>query len=451
MSDVTAGKTEADTLSLRLLTASAISRSTFFRQSGWMVIASAAGGACMYAVHLAAGKMEKPEYGVFGTLLHVLNLMAIPSIGLQTIVMRQTVAAITEPHRRALSRAIRSLLWGMLGLWVVIVVAAFVCRTELLALWKISNPAALYITMSWGLWAFWLPIFTGLLQGRQNFLWMGGVSIAGGMIRLMAVSIIVLLLGGQAAGAALGVLIAMAAASVIAAWHSREVWLGPGQPVPWKDWLKRVLPLTLGPGTVMYMMSLDMIVVQAVFPKEETGYYAAAGMIGRALVFLTAPLTAVMFPKIVDASARSEKSNAMLLALGATALLGTAAALFCSAFPSLPLRIVYDASYLKVTWLVPWFAWCMLPLTLGSVLANNLVAREQYRAVLWIVLVALCYGVLLVHAAAQDYPTVEAGLKRIVQTTGTCGVLLLAVCLWFTLRGRKPHQPGPVAVLQPVD
>ena len=132
---------------------------------------------------------------------------------------------------------------------------------------------------------------------------------------------IVLLLGGQAAGAALAVLIGMIASVGLGAWHARDILLGPGEPAAWRNWAKHVLPLTFGPGVIMFMMSLDMIVVQRFFAGDETGYYAAAGMIGRALVFLTAPLTYVMFPKVVESAARSEKSNAMLLALGATALL----------------------------------------------------------------------------------------------------------------------------------
>ena len=67
-----------------------------------MVFATVAGGACYYAVHVAAGKMAKAEYGVFGTLLQVLVQMNIPSIGLQTIVMRQTVAAVSETQQRQL-------------------------------------------------------------------------------------------------------------------------------------------------------------------------------------------------------------------------------------------------------------------------------------------------------------------------------------------------------------
>ena len=375
------------------------SKLAFFRQSGWMVFATVVGGGLMFAVHKTAGKMdpaelgEKPEYGVFLTMLQVLTLMTIPSIGLQTIVMRQTVAALTDSLRRQLSRAIRSLLAGTLLAWLVAMVVVFFCRDWLMVSFKIANPATVWLTASWGLWVLWLPILVGLIQGRQNFLWMGWVSMAGGLVRVVAISVGVLWLGWQAAGACFGVLLATVAAAALAAWPTREIWLGPGEPVNWGDWWKRVLPLTLGPGVVTYMMSLDMIMVQhSDFPEGETGFYGAAGMIGRAMVFLTAPLTAVMFPKVAESAAKSEKSDAMLLALGATALIGAGAALGSTVLPSLPLRIVYDASYLKIAWLVPWFVWCMLPLSLGSLLVNNLLARGRYSVVVWLVILALGYA-----------------------------------------------------------
>jgi O-antigen/teichoic acid export membrane protein len=340
--------------------------------------------------------MPKDEYGAFATMLQMLTLMSIPAIGLQTIVMRQTVAAQTDSLRHQLSRAVRRLLLWTFLIWVLAMVLVGIWHQELAASFKASNPATIWLTASWGLWIVWLPIFVGILQGRQNFLWMGWVSMLGGLTRLAAMIVIVVWLGGQAAGACLGVLIQVVAVVFLAGARTREVWTVPGQPVVWGDWGKRVLPLTIGPGVITYMMSLDMIVVQYFFPEIMTGYYAAAGMIGRALVFLTAPLTQVMFPKVAASVARSEKSNAALLALGTTALIGSAAALFCTALPSLPLRIVYDTSYLRIAWLVPWFAWCMLPLTLGAVLVNNLLARERYRMVTWLALVALAYAAALV-------------------------------------------------------
>src|SRR5438876_485501 len=137
-----------------------------------------------------------------------------------------------------------------------------------------------------------------------------------------------------------GALLGMVVALAIGLWHTRDLWRGPAVPFKWRPWFKRVLPLTLGFGAVTYMISQDMLVVQRFFPESETGYYGAAGMIGRALFFFTAPMTAVLFPKVVQSAMRAEKSSVLGQAFGATALLGAAAALGCTLFPELPLRIV---------------------------------------------------------------------------------------------------------------
>ena len=114
-------------------------------------------------------------------------------------------------------------------------------------------------------------------------------------------------------------------------------------------------------------------------------------MIGRALMFLVAPMTMVMFPKIVQAAARAEKTDVLAQAIGATALLGGGAALFCTFFGDIPLRIVQGAKYIAAAPLIPWFTWCMLPLTVSNVLVNNLMARQRYGMVPWLVGVAAAY------------------------------------------------------------
>src|SRR5260370_2140002 len=138
-------------------------------------------------------------------------------------------------------------------------------------------------------------------------------------------------------------------------------------------------------------------------------------------------MVAVMFPKIVDSADRREGRDALGQALGATALLGGAAAVFCTAFPGLPLQLVYDKSYLVIKPLVPWFAWCMLPLPLANVLINNLLARERFRAVPWLVVVAAAYGLTLPAFAPQyvepDYPP---AVNRVVAILAAFCLILLA-------------------------
>ena len=418
-----------------------MSKLLFFRQSGWMMIASTLGGALMFAVHKLAtwpGRgMPEQEYAILLTLLQVLNQMAIPAAGLQMSFVQQTVAADSGSRARELVGAFRALMKATFIIWLAGATLVFLFQDQLVRDYKISNPAALWVTALIGLASLWTPILCGMLQGQQNFLWLGLASILNALTRVIAVGVIVLVLGGRAAGAMTGALLGMALALGVALWQTRAVWRGPAEQFLWRPWLKRMLPVTLGYGAATYMLTLDMIMVQGFFPKgDETAYYGAAGMIGRAVFFFLAPLTTVMFPKIARSAARSERTDVLTQALVVTALMGAAAALFCTFLPELPLRLIYPAGYLQAASLVPLFAWCMLPLPLASVLINNLLARERFGVVPWLVGVAIAYSFALRHAAQLQPQRFE----NVIWTLGAFGLLLLAGCIFFTWRER--FRPG---------
>jgi O-antigen/teichoic acid export membrane protein len=416
-------------------TASRMSKFTFFRQSGWMILASTVSGALMYAVHKAAGQMPKDEYGVFTTLLQILNQMAIPAAGLQLTFVHQAVSAESDAERQRLTGTMRALMKGTFFLWGLMAALALVFSDALLRRFQITNPAALWITMLLGLISLWSPIILGVLQGRQNFFWLGWANMLNGLTRLGSVVVIVLLLGGWAAGGMTGALLGMLVAVGIGLWQTADLWRGPAAPFDWLPWLRRMVPITLGFGAVTFMLTQDMLVVQEFFPREETGYYGAAGMIGRALYFFTAPVTAVLFPKLVQSAARAQKNSVLAQAVGATALLGVGAATFCTLFPTLPLRLVYNETFLKVAPLVPLFAWCMLPLILSGVLVNNLLARERFAAVPFLVAVAAGYYITLRFR--------HDSFETVIHTLGFFGSLLLAVCLFLTWREGRTAIPAP--------
>jgi O-antigen/teichoic acid export membrane protein len=413
---------------------------TFFRQSGWMMFAATASGALMYCVHpIVSRGMPAAEYGVFTTLLQVVALMSVPAGGLQPVIAQQQAAAITAEKQRVVASEFRAVWKVIFFAWLALAVVAGVCWPQEIAALKIQNPAALAATVAIGLAAMWMPLVMGMLQGRQNFFWLGWTNILNGVGRFGLTCLVILIFHGWAAGAMSAVFCGMAAVIIIGSWQVRDVWRIQSTSVEWKNWLARVVPLTLGLGAAQFMLSADMIFTQKYFPADQTGYYAAAGMIGRALVFFTQPLTQVMFPKLARSAATGEKSHALTLALGATVFAGACAAIACTLLPWLPLRIIYDKSYLVAAPLVPWFAWCMLPLTLSFVLVNSLMARARFAAVPWLVLVAVGYAVTLavVGRHAGNLPDTQAGLRMMIQTLGVFNLLLFGVCLWFTWRDKS--------------
>jgi O-antigen/teichoic acid export membrane protein len=410
---------------------------TFFRQSGWMMMAATASGGLMFAVHPIVSRGVPPgEYGVFTTLLQVVSLMSIPAIGLQPVIAQQQAAAITEQQQRVVASEFRAVWKVIFFIWLAMAVIAGIFWQQTLAGLKIEKSAALGMTVVIGLAAMWMPLVNGILQGRQNFFWLGWTNILQGVGRFGIICAVILLLHLWAAGAMSAVLLGMVVVILVGSWQVRDVWKIPTVRVAWRNWLGRVVPLTLGLGAATFMLSADMIFTQNFFQREQTGFYAAAGMIGRALVFFTQPLTLVMFPKLARSAATGEKSDALALALGATLFAGGCAAIACTVLPWLPLRLaLYKPIYVvTASPLVPWFAWCMLPLTLSMVLVNSLMARSRYAAVPWLVLVAIGYGVALamVGRHAGNLADTQAGLRMMIQTLGVFNLLLLGVCALFT-------------------
>jgi O-antigen/teichoic acid export membrane protein len=208
----------------------------------------------------------------------------------------------------------------------------------------------------------------------------------------------------------------------------------------WRPWLRRVLPLTLGIGSVQFMSNADVVFVQGVFAADKTPFYMPAAMIGLALVTFTTPLAAVMFPKVVRSAALTQDTRALRQALGATALLGGAAALACTVMPKLPLQIIYIGKpiYWAAAPLVPWFTWSLLPLILANVLLSNLLARGRFAVVPWAVLVAAGYGVALamLKPKLEGMENSMVAFRTVVQTLGTFSLLLLAGTAILTWRDR---------------
>jgi len=154
-------------------------RSSFFRQSGWLMIANIGGGMMMWAVHFLSKAIGPSEYGVFGVLLAV--VMLVPNMPLQMVLAHQTAQGLARRKEQQLAGMIRLALIGTFALWLVGAAVVAIFHRQILAKWGISNPVGFWLTLLAVLGALWQPIFWGVLQGAQNFLWWGLSMIINGI------------------------------------------------------------------------------------------------------------------------------------------------------------------------------------------------------------------------------------------------------------------------------
>lgn len=414
---------------------SADSGKHFFKQAGWLVAANLGCGVFMFAVHPLVSMLDPAEYGVFTALLKVFLLLGVPAAGLQVVFALQTATAKEPAARAELAATLRAVLRGTFALWLLVLAVGLGFSDAICARLKISNPAALWATLGLGLSSLWLPILRGTLQGREDFAGLGWTLMIDGIGRFSAMVVLVILMQGQAASAMSASLFSQLAA-VALAWHAtRELRAVTGGTFAWRPWLARVLPLTLGMGAVVFISTADAVFVQSQFPKEITALYQAGVIVGFGLSQFTLPIASVMFPKIAGGSGGGQNAALRHTLLGTAALGGTVAAV-CSLVPTLPLRIVYFRNpdyYLQAAPLVPWFAWSILFLVMANVLIQNLLARERFAIVPWLVLIAAGFagGLWWVQPKLGGLEPLTA-FQTVVQVLGVACVALLGTAIWFT-------------------
>lgn len=410
-------------------------RASFFRQSGWLMIANIAGGALMWGLHFLAKRLKEGEYSEFGALLTW--AMILPTMPLQMVLAQQTAKALATGRQRELAGIIRMFWLGSFGLWLLAAGVIFFQQAELLRLLNIQSATGLWVMLVACLLNVWLFIFSGVLQGKQNFLWLGWAMMLNGVGRLAVAALAVFLIGGYAVGMVSGVLIGFAVGTAIAVWHTADLWRLAAAPFDWRRLLSQVIPLLLGFGAFLVLFAADTVFAKANFTRDQMDAYVGAGTLSRALMWLVGPLAAVMFPRLVHSAVKAQKSDLMRLVLLGTLVLSVSGAVGLWVVGPFVVRIIYPASYAaEAVALLPWYAWAMVPLALANVLLNDLMARSVFRIVPVLVALATAYLFALTHF--NDSPV------TMLKTLGVFNLLLLGVCAGFTFL--KPrHAAAPIA------
>jgi hypothetical protein len=78
---------------------------------------------------------------------------------------------------------------------------------------------------------------------------------------------------------------------------------------------------------------------------------------------------------------------------------------------------------------LPWYAFAMVPLALGNVLLNNLLARSSFKVVPAMCVLAIGYAFALTRF--------HTSLVMVLQVMGVFNLLMFVVCAWFTWRHKK--------------
>lgn len=333
-----------------------------------------------YAFQIAMGRLLSPgEYGLLNALLAVYMVLGVPVATLLMVVARKTAEYRAEGEfagiRNLFRQAYRKiLLAGAVGLGIFAAASPWV-RDYLHA------PSVIpVIILGLGIFAaLAYPINIAVLQGLQDYRWLGISQGMAGPVKFVLCVLLVLfglgingaLVGLAATGLVLWLLSYLPLRRHLKTESGR--FLGHGHVS-----FAQVLPVFLANLAFMFMTQADMVLVNRYFSPQEAGMYASAAILGKAVMYIPGSIVLAMFPMVSEKSALKLDSRPLLVkSLAMTVCLSGSGALVLFLFPSEIMNILFGARYMEAAGILRYFGLAMLPMAVLMVLMHYLIARGK--------------------------------------------------------------------------
>jgi O-antigen/teichoic acid export membrane protein len=433
----------ASTLRNTLLSKGAIAglfTSRLARASGLMFASGLAGGLLGYAFQVLMGRLLSiADYGLFATFMALLTVIAVPFSALSMIVTRKVSAyrAKNQPER------IAGIFWWVNKrlFWAAIVVTlgALPFSPLMRDYFRLDSLVSVWIFLFVIFFSFFSAVNPAILQGQQNFRWLAASGMASPSFRIIF-CVVLVLAGFKLNGALMGVVFALAVSWLVTFLPLRRTVVSPAGSGSAGGHLsfKSTIPVLIANLAFTIMTQLDMVLVNHYFDSGEVGIYAAASVLGKAVMYLPGAIAIAMFPMVAENDSREQSSAHLFFnALALTAGLSTAGAMFYFLFADWIVPLLYGQKYQSAAELLRYYGFAMLPMTLVLVAEYFLIAKG--RVIFAYVMMLAIPFVLL---AAQTY---HSRLMDMVYILGACGwglalagFSVIGLQYW---RGRKLGRP----------
>jgi O-antigen/teichoic acid export membrane protein len=375
-------------------------------------------------------------YGDVAAVLALAALVALPLGSLQIMLARE-VAQVPVLQVGGLLRrwTFRATLAALAALALGMVLLAPIQDAL-----SIESRAVLAIGIAGVVFAVLGAVLFGVLQGVFRF---GSLALIYGLGGLAKPILVVpaLVLGFGAVGALTVNTVAGLLAILLGVWALRDLWSpGADGETPPHDARQMVIML-VGSLAFASLTNADILLANYFLDDASAGVYAAAALVGKAVLFLPAAVVTVLLPKAAGREAVGRTSQGILMASAAVTLALTLAATGVLALvPERTLVLAFGGEFRESTALLGWFGLAMTAAALVNVYLSVYFAQRDARFPLVVLAAAVAQvvGVSLFHG----------GPLSIVLVTLVCaGSVLVAHEFFFrhsVIRIIAAHRRGPV-------
>jgi O-antigen/teichoic acid export membrane protein len=385
-----------------------VRRSQGIRAGAIVAVSTLVLNASAYLYYIACIRyLGSSVYGDVAAMLALFALISLPLGSIQSLLARE----VAQLPAAGVSALLRRATWISVVFGLGIVLVGFTLVDPFQDLLNISSREIVVAGISAILFAVVAAVFYGFLQGELRFKALGTTYALSGLAR--PVLVVPALLGGLGAAGALAVnTVAGALAVLIAGVALRDMWRSEiTEKAPHLD-RRQMAVMLIGSLAFASLTNIDILLAAYFLPAHLVGVYAAAALVGKAVLFLPSAVVTVLLPKAAERAAAGLTSEKILFASAAvTGALSLTATAILALIPQSLVVWAFGGDFRESTALLGWFGLAMTALALANVYLSVYFAERDARFPLLVLAAAVAQviGVSLWHSNPRSIVIVTLG------------------------------------------
>lgn len=356
----------------------AIRLSRLASASAMLFSGTLASGVLGYTYQVLMGRMLGPaEYALFTTVLALYAIFSTPLGTLMMVISRKVSEYYANADYESLvhlfhSMNLRGLMIGFFGIGMALIFSGQI-QTYL----RVDSPNLIYFLYALIFLSIFPTINNAFMQGLQKFQWFSLLGALGVFLKI-CFSALFIWLGLGVGGAVVGILFSCGFIMFVGYFVLSDPLFKVPKKVTKRAHLsiKTIFPVLIANIAFVAMTQLDMVLVNYYFPSHEAGLYAAASVLGKAVMYLPGGIALALFPMVAENHAKNLSSWHLLAqAVLLTSLLCAIGAIFYFLFGESLIFRLYGANYQGAGDVLKYFSLAMFPMALVMVAEYFLIAR----------------------------------------------------------------------------
>ncbi len=360
------------------------------QQGAVLFVASSIGNVLQYLFHYFISRLLGPvEYGAFTSLLGLSVIVAVPAGIMQTVVTQYVSVSFAHEEMSRVSSLFRNafiyLSFASAGVFGLMVLAS----SPIAAFLNVSSAFPVVAMGSIFLFTGAGTAVSATLQGLQRFHILAAIAIASPGVRIAA-GVALIALGWGAAGALGATTVTNLFALALGLYFLRDILRvrGVESGISLRTASRYTSIVFAGTLAFAILTNGDLIIVKHFFSVEQAGYYSAASVLGKIILFFPSTIAILMFPKTARRFALGKASvDLARKSILITLVLCGFAALVLALFSTVAVQILFGAQYTESESLVGWYGATMGLYALVQVFLAYYLSQEEPRFV-WLLAAA---------------------------------------------------------------